>query len=130
MTLWPVNTISGTTRTRISTLLCPGSSNKWDPKIDSPNLNPMEDPVSTFHHINAKINDPEQANDDYPVLEMAYDIARLLLAAQSLIQMNGRMAERILKAEKSAEDAQVALLSKDMENYELFQKLNYLKENP
>jgi hypothetical protein len=43
----------------------------------------------------------------------------MLIAANSLIQMNVRMAERTLQAEKTAEDAQVAVFQKDMEIHEL-----------
>lgn len=47
----------------------------------------------------------------------------MLLAAKALIQHNVKLSERVLKAEKTAEDAQVDLLSKDLENYELTQSL-------
>lgn len=48
----------------------------------------------------------------------------MLLAAKALIQLNVKLSERVLKAEKFAEDAAVTLLSKDLEIYELSQKLS------
>lgn len=55
----------------------------------------------------------------------------MLLAAKALIQHNVKLSERVLKAEKFAEDAAVTLLSKDLENYELSQSLaDCRKENP
>lgn len=88
----------------------------------------MADPVATYHYVHDKIHNNENPDDTYPGPEMARDLALMLLAAKSLIQHNGSLAERVLKAEKASENAQVDLLSKDLENYELLQKLNDLKK--
>lgn len=91
--------------------------------MDSKPPNPLADPVATYLFINNKIHNNENPEDEYPAYEMARDLANMLLAAKMLIQHNVNLAERVLKAEKAAEDAQVDLLSKDMENYELSQAL-------
>ncbi len=64
-------------------------------------------------------------------MEIARDLANMLLAAKMLIHQNVKLSERVLKAEKFAEDAAVNLLSKDLESYELSQALaDCRKEKP
>jgi len=88
----------------------------------------MIDPVATYLHISNKINNPQDPDDDYPLPELVRDLASMLLAAQALIQHNVKLSDRVLKAEKSAEDAAVSLLSKDMEIYELSQALAHCRK--
>lgn len=57
-------------------------------------------------------------------MEIARDLANMLLAAKALIQYNVKLSDRVLKAERFAEDAAVNLLSKDLESYELSQALD------
>jgi len=90
--------------------------------------NPLVDPVATYLFIHNKIHDDETDDDNYPPQEIAQDLARMLLAAKILIQHNAILSERLLKAEKFAEDAAVNLLSKDMENYELSQALAHCRK--
>lgn len=98
-----------------------------DDVISESTPNPIIDPVATYLFINNKIHNPSDLNEEYPPQEIARDLARMLLAAKSLIQHNVKLSERVLKAEKFAEDAAVNLLSKDLENYELSQALNDCK---
>jgi hypothetical protein len=62
-------------------------------------------------------------------MEMARDLAHLLVAASSLIQMNAAMSEKLLVAQQTAEDAQVQVFYKDMEIHELNETITMLKEN-
>lgn len=82
-------------------------------------------------YINNKIHNNPDPESEYPPQEIARDLARMLLAAKALIQQNVKLSERVLKAEQFAEDAAVNLLSKDLEAYELSQKLaDCRKETP
>lgn len=82
-------------------------------------------------HINNKIHNNPDPESEYPPQEIARDLARMLLAAKALIQLNVKLSERVIMAEKFAEDAAVNLLSKDLEIYELSQKLaDCRKETP
>lgn len=83
----------------------------------------MVDPVASYLYINNKIHNNPDPESEYPPQEIARDLARMLLAAKALIQQNVKLSERVLKAEKFAEDTAVNLLSKDLEAYELSQKL-------
>jgi hypothetical protein len=62
-------------------------------------------------------------------MEMARDLAHLLVAASSLIQMNAAMSEKLLVVQQTAEDAQVQVFYKDMEIHELNETITMLKEN-
>lgn len=50
---------------------------------------------------------------------MAQDLAVLIVACGTLIRQNAILSERTLRAERSAEDAQVNLLAKDIEIHDL-----------
>lgn len=83
----------------------------------------MVDPVASYLYINNKIHNNPDPESEYPPQEIARDLARMLLAAKALIQQNVALSERVLKAEKFAEDTAVKLLSKELDAYELSQKL-------
>jgi hypothetical protein len=114
----PENTTRSTETSTTSTPLSHKGSNCWEPAIPDPGPNPHADPVATYLHIDAKINNPDTEDNSYPVVEMARDLAHLLVAASSLIQMNAAMSEKLLVAQQTAEDAQVQVFYKDMEIHE------------
>jgi hypothetical protein len=106
----------------------PRSSKEWDSAIDNKPPNPLIDPVATYLHINNKIHNNPDPESEYPPMEIARDLARMLLAAEALIIQNSNLSTRVLKAEKFAEDAAVNLLSKDLETYELSQALAHCRK--
>lgn len=52
-------------------------------------------------------------------MEMAQDLAVLIVACGTLIRQNALLSERIVQAGRAVDDAQVRILAKDIEIHDL-----------